>query len=148
MQRFACTRVGHVAIDKGLGIAGPVEFRREFVLATVRGKKRVELVVLPLDFGVGDKVVFTARYNIDKSGALDLILGPQECSDAKKELDVWIENEIKELRDNDGIEPAFKKQLVAATNLEKKSDLARIEAICKAAGHYVLDPNGKVVLAH
>lgn len=117
------------------------------MLATVRAKKRVELVVLPLDFGVGDQVVFTARYNVDKSGALDLVLGPQECSDAKKELNAWIEDQIKQLRDNDGIEPAFKKQLVAATNLEKTSDLARIDVICKAAGHYVLDPNGKVVLA-
>jgi hypothetical protein len=141
-QVLVCTRMGHTAIDRGLGIAGPVEFRRELVIATVRARKRTELLVLPLDFGVGDQVVFTARFTVDATGALDLILDPKECSDAKKELSAWIEGEIGKLRHNDGIEPAFKRQLVAATNLEKASDLARIDAICKAAGHYVLGPNG------
>jgi hypothetical protein len=143
-QAIVCTRVGHIAIDRGLGIAGPVEFRREFVIATVRAKKRVELVVLPLDFGVGDEVVFTARFVVDKAGAFDFVLGPNECSDAKTALGPWIEDQITQLRGNNGIEDAFKKQLIAATNLEKTSDLARIDAICKTAGQYVLGPNGSV----
>lgn len=136
---LACTSTEPVVIDHSLGIAGPIERRREVELLTTRGTQPVELVRVPLalgDINLGE-VLFSARYSVG-DGAFDLEAKPDECAAARVNLGPYWDAEIATLRANTAIEAAFLTQLVRATRLERTSDAAWITATCRAAGHYVL----------
>jgi hypothetical protein len=135
---LVCTSITGLVFDKALGIAGPFERRRDVAIVAVRQKRTVELVRLPLDFSDVSLLLFSARYVVDAAaGTLDLQISPEECGAARTALGPHWDGEIRALRDNDSIEAAFKRQLVRATEVERTSDLQRINATCSAAGHYV-----------
>ncbi|CAN5532822.1 hypothetical protein BH09MYX1_BH09MYX1_38580 [soil metagenome] len=147
---LVCTSTLPIAFDKTLGMAGPIERLRDVGVVTVRNKQLFELVRLPLAFGdLGlSELLFSADYSVDASAVtFDLEAPAEQCLHARAALVPYWDDEVKKLRDNEGIPKGFKSVLIHATQVERASDITRINLICGAAGHYVVGQGGHLVKA-
>jgi hypothetical protein len=154
-QVLVCVDMKPLAIDRTLGIEGPVEHRYDLDVVTARDGRRVELLRVPFAFGMSStsysttsELLFTARYTVDAAaGTLDVLASAEECTAALAMLKPHWDAQNAELREIGSIPPPFKASLLRANELERASDAERIRATCRAAGHYVRATDGRLAKA-
>ena len=142
-----CADEQAVPLSPGHREDGPAENRTDLVLVTARGARAVELVRLPLSFGdmnSSDDLLYSARYTLDAAnGTLDLLAAPGECAAARAAVGPYWDGRAAAMATAD--DDDFKRQVLASFKLQRGADVARIDATCRAAGHYALGAGGKLV---
>lgn len=115
------------------------------MIVSVRKARPVELLRLPLYFTEVDgdhERLFTARYELDAAaGTLQFVAPVDECTAARAALEPYWAARIERLLEGmpDG---SFRRQILTGWKLQRRSQTARIDATCRAAGEYQLVAGG------
>jgi hypothetical protein len=138
-RALACVTTEPVSVDPALGMDGPTALDTSVRVLTVRDGRFVEILAVPIGVASseGGQILFRARYALDgASRSLDVTVDPEDCSAANTRLATYWNAKIADARRTSG-----QASLSHAMELERRHDVQRIAAVCRAAKHYSL-PRG------
>jgi hypothetical protein len=140
-----------------LGGNGPMAWHRDLRLLSVRNRQAFELLRLPIAFTEalhwGQETLFAASYTVDTAaGTVDLLATPEECARAREGVAKYHQGWADQIAGSGSVRrlsgASFEAEQVAARRAQAQLDLAHLDKICKAVGHYVPGRGGRLERAN